>query len=104
VVQNAGGKTIGASVYPFPDTVDFSSLLVRARSSSAKVLGLANAGPDTVNCIKQAAEFGVNKQMKIAALMAYVTDVHAIGLEVAQGLLLTESFYWDLNEHTRAWS
>jgi len=104
LVQKAGGKVLGASVYPFPDTTDFSSLLLQAQSSGAKVLGLANAGADTVNCIKQAAEFGVNKQMTIAALMAYITDVHAIGLEVAQGLVLTESFYWDLNERTRAWT
>jgi branched-chain amino acid transport system substrate-binding protein len=104
LVRNMGGKVVGASVYPFPDTVDFSSLLIKALSSGAKVLGLANAGNDLVNCVKQAAEFGLNRQMKIAALMAYVTDVHAIGLDVAQGLILTESFYWDLNEHTRAWT
>jgi branched-chain amino acid transport system substrate-binding protein len=104
LVQNAGGKVLGASVYPFPDTTDFSSLLLQAQSSGAKVLGLANAGADTVNSIKQAAEFGVNSRVTIAALMAYITDVHAIGLEVAQGLMLTESFYWDLNERTRAWT
>ncbi|MBV9656061.1 MAG: ABC transporter substrate-binding protein, partial [Acetobacteraceae bacterium] len=104
LIKSAGGKVLGASIYPFPETTDFSSLLTQARSSGAKVLGLANGGADTVNCVKQAAEFGVNQQMKIAALMAYIGDVHAIGLGVAQGLLLTETFYWDLNERTRAWT
>jgi branched-chain amino acid transport system substrate-binding protein len=103
-VQNSGGKVMGASAYPFPGTTDFSSFLVQAQSSRAKVLGLANAGADTVNSIKQAREFGVNQSMKLAALLMFVTDVHALGLDVAQGLNLTESFYWDLNEGTRAFT
>ncbi len=97
-VQASGGKVPGSSAYPFPGTTDFSSFLVQAQSSGAKVLGLCNAGADTVNSIKQAREFGVNQSMKIAALLMFVTDVHALGLDVAQGLNLTESFYWDLND------
>ena len=103
VVTKGGGKVLGNSAYPFPGTTDFSSFLVQARSSGAKVLGLANAGDDTVNCIKQAREFGLMRDgVRIAALVFPVTGVHGLGLEVAQGLLLTESFYWDLNERTRA--
>ena len=104
LVKLSGGKVLGASAYPFPMTTDFSSFLVQAQASKAKVLGLANAGADTVNSIKQATEFGLNKSMKIAALLMFITDVHALGLDVAQGLNLTESFYWDLNEGTRAFT
>ena len=104
LVQASGGKVIGSSAYPFPGTTDFSSQLVQARASRAKVLGLCNAGADTVNSIKQASEFGVNQSMKLAALLMFVTDVHALGLDVAQGLNLTESFYWDLNDRTRAFT
>ena len=102
-VTAAGGKVLGSRAYPFPDTTDFSSLLVQAQASGAKVLGFCNSGNDTVNCIKQAAEFGVAKSMKIAAMLMYNSNVHALGLDVAQGLLMTEAFYWDLNERTRAW-
>jgi branched-chain amino acid transport system substrate-binding protein len=104
LVVKSGGKVLGASQYPFPGTTDFSSFLVQAQSSGAKVLGLANAGADTVNAIKQAAEFGLNKSMKIAALLMFINDVHALGLDTAGGLHLTESFYWDLNEGTRAFT
>jgi len=104
LVQAAGGKVAGSSAYPFPGTTDFSSFLVQAQSSRAKVLGLCNAGADTVNSIKQAREFGINQTMKVAALLMFVTDVHALGLDVAQGLNLTESFYWDLNDRTRAFT
>ena len=104
LVTNSGGKVMGSSAYPFPGTTDFSSFLVQAMASKAKVLGLANAGGDTVNSIKQAAEFGVGKSMKIAALLMFITDVHALGLDAAQGLNLTESFYWDLNDRTRAFT
>ena len=104
LVKLSGGKVLGASAYPFPMTTDFSSFLVQAQASKAKVLGLANAGADTVNSIKQATEFGLNKSMKIAALLMFITDVHALGLDAAQGLNLTESFYWDLNEGTRAFT
>jgi len=104
VVRQLGGRVLGHAVYPFPATTDFSSLLVQAHASGAKVLGLANSGADTQNCIKQAHEFGLNLQMRIVALLMYANDVHAIGLEIAQGLFLTESFYWDLNDSTRAWT
>ena len=90
--------------YPFPDTTDFSSYLTQAQASGAKVLGLANAGLDTQNCIKQAHEFGLNKTMKIAPLLLFLTDVHALGLDVCGGLTTTETFYWDLNDRTRAFT
>ena len=101
-VTAAGGKVMGASPYPFPTTTDFSSFLLQAQSSGAKVLGLCNAGGDTVNSIKQAREFGVT--MKIAPLLMFINDVHALGLDVAGGLALTESFYWDMNDRTRAFT
>ncbi len=104
VVQAANGKVLGAAQYPFPGTTDFSSFLLQAQASGAKVLGLANAGGDTVNTLKQAAEFGLHKSMKMAALLMFITDVHALGLDVAGGLNLTESYYWDLNERTRAFN
>jgi branched-chain amino acid transport system substrate-binding protein len=103
-VQASGGKVLGASQYPFPGTADFSSFLVQAQSSGAKVIGLCNAGADTVNSIKQIAEFGLNKSMKTAALLMFITDVHALGLDAAGGLNLTESFYWDLNDRTRSFT
>jgi branched-chain amino acid transport system substrate-binding protein len=104
LVTKSGGKVLGAAQYPFPGTTDFSSFLVQAQASGAKVLGLANAGGDTVNSIKQAHEFGLNASMKIAALLMFINDVHALGLDVAGGLNLTESFYWDLNDKTRAFT
>jgi branched-chain amino acid transport system substrate-binding protein len=104
LVTKSGGKVLGAAQYPFPGTTDFSSFLVQAQASGAKVLGLANAGGDTVNSIKQAHEFGLNSSMKIAALLMFINDVHALGLDTAGGLNLTESFYWDLNEKTRAFT
>ncbi|MBN8941708.1 MAG: ABC transporter substrate-binding protein [Rhizobiales bacterium] len=104
VVQKAGGRVIGAVRTPFPGT-DFSSFLLQAQASKAKVIGLANAGGDTINSIKQAAEFGITQGgQKLAGLLVFITDVHALGLQTAQGLVLTESFYWDLNDDTRAWS
>jgi branched-chain amino acid transport system substrate-binding protein len=104
LVKASGGKVNGSSLYPFPGTTDFSSFLVQAQSTGAKVLGLCNAGADTVNSIKQANEFGLANTMKIAALLMFITDVHALGLDTAHGLNLTESFYWDLNEGTRAFT
>ena len=105
VVTKMGGKVVGNSVYSFPGTTDFSSFLLGMRSSGAKVLALANAGDDTVNCIKQAKEFGlVGSGIRLMALAFTVTGVRAIGLEDAQGLLLSESFYWDLNDRTRAFA
>ncbi len=104
-VTAAGGKVLGSVAYPFPGTTDFSSLLLQAQASGAKVLGLANAGADTINSIKQAAEFGITQRgMKLAGLLVFITDVHSIGLEIAQGLVVTNSFYWDLNQGTRAFS
>ena len=101
-VLAAGGKVMGANIYPFPETTDFSAQLLQAQASKAKVVGLCNAGTDTVNCLKQAREFGlIQAGVKMAAMLGYMTDVHAIGLESAQGLLLTESYYWDLNDRTR---
>ncbi len=101
-VTEAGGKVLGSSAYPFPGTTDFSSFLLQAQASGAKVLGLCNAGADTVNSIKQAKEFGLKQ--RLAAMLMFITDVHALGLDVAQGLTLTESFYWDLNDRTRAFT
>ncbi|MBN9562053.1 MAG: ABC transporter substrate-binding protein [Alphaproteobacteria bacterium] len=103
-VLAAGGKVLGNLSYPFPETTDFSAQLLRAQASGAKVLGLANAGTDTFNCVKQAHEFGLHKTMKIAALLGTINEVHGLGLEVAQGLRLSEAFYWDLNDRTRAFA
>jgi branched-chain amino acid transport system substrate-binding protein len=104
VVKAAGGEVIGSVRTPFPGT-DFSSFLLQAQSSGAQVIGLANAGGDTINSIKQASEFGITQGgQSLAGLLMFVNDVHALGLDVAQGLVLTESFYWDLNDQTRAWS
>ena len=104
VVTKAGGKVLGSVAYPFPETTDFSTHLIRAQASGAKVLGLCMAGADTENCIKQAHEFGINNSMKIAALLIQVRGVRSLGLETAQGLRWSESYYWDLNDRTRAWN
>lgn len=105
VVKASGGKVLGAVKHPL-SAADFSSYLFSAQSSGAKVIGLANAGGDTINSIKAAKEFAITKNGKqqIAALLMFISDVHSLGLETAQGLLLTESFYWDLNDETRKWS
>lgn len=103
VVKAAGGTVRGAVRHPLA-TGDFSSFLLQAQTSGAKVVGLANAGGDTVNSIKAAAEFGLTKKQSLAALLMLITDVHAIGLNTAQGLYLTEGWYWDLNPETRAWA
>src|SRR5204862_2429172 len=104
VVIKNGGKVVGKVRHPFP-SADFSSFLLQAQASKAKVIGLANAGADTTNAIKQGAEFGIVKGgQQFAGLLVFLTDVHALGLDKAQGLLLTEAFYWDLNDQTRAWS
>jgi branched-chain amino acid transport system substrate-binding protein len=104
-VQAAGGRVIGSVRTPFPGTTDFSSFLLQAQASRAKVVGLANAGTDTVNCIKQAAEFGLTRRgVKIASLLMFLPDVHALGLRTAQGLVCTETFYWDLDDRTRAFA
>jgi branched-chain amino acid transport system substrate-binding protein len=104
IVTKNGGKVVGAVRTPFPGT-DFSSFLLQAQASKAKVIGLANAGGDTINSIKQAGEFGITSAgQKLAGLLVFITDVHALGLQTAQGLVLTEAFYWDNNDGTRAWS
>jgi branched-chain amino acid transport system substrate-binding protein len=104
VVLKSGGKVLGSVRHPL-NTSDFSSYLLQAQSSKAKVVGLANAGGDTINAIKQAAEFGLMKGgQKMSPLLAFVTDIDSVGLETAQGLLLAEAFYWDLNDDTRAFS
>ncbi len=104
VVTANGGKVLGSVRHPL-NTSDFSSFLLQAQSSKAKVIGLANAGGDTDNAIKQAAEFGiVAGGQKLAALLLFINDVHSLGLKTAHGLTFTESFYWDMNDQTRAWS
>ena len=104
-VAAAGGKVLGQATAPFPGTTDFSSHLVQAKASGAKVIGFANGGADTVNCIKQSAEFGIQKGgQKIAGLLFMIHDVHGVGLTSAQGVLLTEPFYWNMNDGTRAFS
>ncbi|AWM00852.1 ABC transporter substrate-binding protein [Bradyrhizobium amphicarpaeae] len=104
VVTANGGKVIGGVKHPL-NTSDFSSFLLQAQNSKAKIIGLANAGGDTTNSIKQAAEFGiVEGGQKLAALLLFINDVHSLGLKTAHGLTFTESFYWDLNDKTRAWS
>ena len=101
-VTGAGGKVLGSVAYPFPGTADFSSYLIQAQASGAKVLGIANAGSDTINTIKQAKEFGI--KMRLAGLLLFLTDIHSLGLEVAQGIVLTDAFYWDMNDRARAFS
>ena len=104
-VTAAGGRVLGGIRHPFPGTTDFSSFLLQAQASGAKVIGMCNAGDDTVNTIKQAAEFGVTRRgTKLAGMLLFINDVHALGLAAAQGLVLTESFYWDLNDRTRAFT
>src|SRR6202161_1303628 len=102
VVVKSGGKVLGSVRHPL-NTSDFSSYLLQAQASKAKVIGLANAGGDTINAIKQAAEFGLMKGgQKLSPLLAFVTDVDSVGLDTAQGLLLAEAFYWDLNEDRKS--
>lgn len=104
VVRANGGEVMGSVRHPFP-AQDFSSYLLQAQGSGADVIGLANAGSDTVNAIKQASEFGITQAgQSLAALLMFVTDVHSLGAETAQGLNLTEAFYWDQNDATRAWT
>ncbi len=104
VVVKEGGKVVGAVRHPFP-TSDFSSFLLQAQASKAQIIGLANAGADTTNAIKQAAEFGIVKGgQNIAGMLVFLTDVHALGLATAQGLIFTTSWYWDMNDPSRAWA
>jgi branched-chain amino acid transport system substrate-binding protein len=101
VVKAAGGKVLGAARHPSPGTTDFSSYLLQAQSSGAKIIGLANAGADTVNCIKQAEEFGVTPKQSLAGLLVFISDVHSLGLKAAKGMYLTTSFYWDRDDASR---
>ena len=104
VVKAGGGKVVGKVRHPL-NTQDFSSFLLQAQASKAKIIGLANAGGDTINSIKQASEFGITQSgQNLAGLLVFLTDVHGLGLQIAQGLILTETFYWDLNDSTRAWT
>lgn len=102
IVQAQGGRVIGAAYHPFPGTTDFSSYLLQAQASGAKVLATCNSGTDLINCIKQAREFGINQQMRVIGMLCYDTTIHALGLEVAQGLQMAAPYYWDLNDRTRA--
>ena len=104
VVVANGGKVLGRVRHPL-NTADFSSFLLQAQASRAKIIGLANAGGDTTNSIKQASEFGIVKGgQNLAGLLVFLTDVHGLGLQTAQGLIFTEAFYWDANDKTRTWS
>ena len=104
VVTNLGGRVVGNTKHPV-GTADFASLLLTAQASKAKVVALANAGGDTINSIKQAAEFGLTAGgQKLAALAGFINDVHGLGLKEAQGLTITEASYWDMNDETRKWA
>jgi branched-chain amino acid transport system substrate-binding protein len=104
-VQEEGGRILGGVRHPFPGTADFSSFIMQAQASRAKVVAFLNAGADFITCVKQANEFGLTRRgQKLLGIVGFVNDVHTLGLETAQGLLLTESFYWDLNERTRAFT
>ncbi len=103
VVKANGGEVVGAVRHPFPGS-DFSSFLLKAQSSGAQIIGLANAGADTIGSIKQAAEFGITPKQSLAGLLMFITDVHSLGLKTTQSMYLTEGFYWNLNDDTRAWS
>jgi len=102
-VQAAGGKVLGSVLHPL-NASDFSSFLLQAQASGAQVIGLANAGGDTINSVKAASEFGITKKQTLAALLIIITDVHSLGLNAAQGLYAAEGFYWDQNDDTRKWS
>jgi branched-chain amino acid transport system substrate-binding protein len=103
VVKANGGKVLGAVKHPLSAS-DFSSFLLQAQASKAQILGLANAGGDVINSIKAANEFGINKTMKLASLLVFINDVHSLGLNITQGMYLTDGWYWDLNDDTRKWS
>lgn len=103
VVTANGGKVLGSVRHPFPAS-DFSSFLLQAQASGAQIIGLANAGADTTNAIKQAAEFGITQKQQLAGLLMFISDVHSLGLKNAQGMYLTTGYYWDYNDETRAWS
>ena len=101
-IEASGGKVVGATIFPFPETTDFSSFIVQAAGSNAQVVVFAIGGTDEVNFIKQAQEFGLPKKARVVGMTGFITDVISMGLPVAQGLLITENFYWDQNDRTRA--
>ncbi|MCK8784959.1 ABC transporter substrate-binding protein [Roseomonas sp. NAR14] len=104
-IEGAGGRVRGVVRYPFPGTTDFSSYLLQAQGSRANTVALINAGADFINCVKQAREFGLNRRgVNVAGMIVFVNDIVSLGLETAQGLRLTEAFYWDLNDRTRAFT
>ena len=103
VVKHSGGNVLGAARHPL-NSSDFSSFVLSAQASGAKIVGLANAGADTVNSIRTAHEFGLTQSQKLAGLLVFIQDIHSIGIDVAQGMYITTGFYWDRNEETRAWS
>jgi branched-chain amino acid transport system substrate-binding protein len=103
VILANGGQVLGSVRHPFPST-DLSSYLLKAQASGAQVIGLANAGADTINAVKQAAEFGITPKQKLAGLLMFITDINSLGLKATQGMYLTEGFYWDMNDESRAWS
>ncbi|MHB8353891.1 MAG: ABC transporter substrate-binding protein [Burkholderiales bacterium] len=103
VILANGGKVLGSVRHPFPST-DLSSYLLKAQASGAEVIGLANAGADTINAVKQASEFGITPKQTLAGLLMFITDINSLGLKATQGMYLTEAFYWDMNPETRAWS
>jgi branched-chain amino acid transport system substrate-binding protein len=104
VVKASGGKVLGFARHPSPGTTDFSSYLLQAQASGAKIIGLANAGGDTIGCIKQAKEFGITPKQSLAGLLVFISDIHSLGLDIAKGMYLTTAFYWDMNDETRKWS
>ncbi|MBU3631689.1 ABC transporter substrate-binding protein [Polynucleobacter sp. AP-Melu-500A-A1] len=103
VVKASGGKVLGSVKAPL-NTSDFSSYMLQAQTSKAKILGLANSGGDTINSIKAANEFGITKSMQLAGLLMFITDIHSLGLQVSQGMYLADAWYWDTNPDTRAWA
>ena len=104
VVKASGGKVLGSVRYPSPGTTDFSSYVLQAQSSGAQIIGLANAGADTVNSIKAANEYGLTKTQKLAGLLIFISDIHSLGLQTAKGLYATTAFYWDRDEESRKWA
>src|SRR5690606_34212241 len=103
VVEAAGGEVLGSARHPLAAT-DFSSYMLQAQSSGAQIVGVASTGGDAINAINAAAEFGLTQNQTLAALLLWINDVHSIGLEAAQGLMLTNAWYWDMNEETRAFA
>ena len=104
VVKASGGKVLGSVRFPSPGTTDFSSYVLQAQSSKAQIIGLANAGADTVNSIKAANEYGLTKSQKLAGLLIFISDIHSLGLPTAKGLYATTAFYWDRDEASRKWA